>query len=137
MDNDFVTIDARTGDYSGVTLTPAQVRTLNALRRDLPRFDYYGRPEKYETKKFELSQYVSAPDMPERIARACSASVYVYIVTGRRDDDGTMAAALCRKYRHLSIGPRGGIKSAPVRPGHGNSFRPVSLFDALNREYWY
>ena len=136
MDN-WTTIDARTGDYTGIRLTSAQVRTLDALRANLPKFDYYGHPEDYEIKRFELSQAEPDPALAELMQavgmRPRKPDVFVLITTGMIDDAGTMAEFYCRKHRHLKIGPRGGIESSPI---NRKGFRPVSLFDALNTEYW-
>lgn len=133
----WTTVDARKGDYTGISLTPAQARTLDEIRSRLPYFDFYGRPDDYEIKKLELSQ--AEPD-PEIIALRASLGmrtrmpdVFVAIITGMKNDDGTMAEIYCRKRRFLKIGPRGGIESSPIsRKG----FRPVSLFTLLNSEYW-
>lgn len=137
LDTTWTTIDARSGDYSGISLTPAQVRTLEALRARLPEFDFYGSPDRYEIKKLELSQAEPDPDIVALMAsagmRARKPDVFAVIVTGMKDDAGTLAEVYCRKYRHLKIGPRGGIESSPVTR---SGFRPVSLFTALNSEYW-
>ena len=136
-DSTWTTIDARTGDYTGISLTPAQARTLAALRDRLPEFDFYGSPDKYEVKQFELSQ--AEPDQElTALLRAAGMrvrrpDVFVQIVTGMKDDTGTLAEVYCRKYRFLKIGPRGGLESSPI---NRKGFRPVSLFDALNSEYW-
>ena len=136
MDN-WTTIDARTGDYTGIRLTPAQVRTLDAIRAQIPRFDYYGHPDDYEIKQFELSQADPDPVLAELMQsagmRPRRPDVFLHVVTGMVNDAGTMAEYFCRKHRHLCIGPRGGISSSPITR---NGFKPVSLFDALNSEYW-
>ena len=137
--SNWTTIDARSGDYTGIDMTPAQIRTLDAIREKLPRFDFYGDPGQYEIKVFEVSQADPDPELTALLTSAGIRSrrpdVFVSITTGMIGDDGTMAAVLCRKYRHLKIGPRGGIASAPVTAGR-SGFRSVSLFDALNTEYW-
>lgn len=133
----WTTIDARSGDYTGINLTPAQAGKLDALRARLPEFDFYGSPDRYEIKKLEISQAEPDPELAALCAsvgiRVRHPDIFVSIVTGMKDDDGTLAEIYCRKYRHLKIGPRGGMESSPItRTG----FRPVSLFDALNSEYW-
>lgn len=137
-DSNWTTIDARSGDYTGVSLTPSQARTLDRIRSMIPRFDFYGRPDKYEIKKLEISQAIPDPELTELFARAGirtrKPDVFVHIVTGMKDDTGTMAEVYCRKYRHLKIGPRGGVESSPVTR---SGFRSVSLFDAMNSEYWH
>ena len=137
MNNDnWTTIDARSGDYTGLQLSSAQRRVLHAIWSKIPYFDFYGGPEEYEVKKFEVSQ-PGASDFDDlrrsRGGRVSCKPIFVYIVTGMRNDDGTMASVFCRKKRHLCIGPRGGISASSMdRKG----FRSVSLFDAMNSEYW-
>lgn len=130
-------IDGREGDYTGIRLTPAQIRTLNTIRESLPKYDFYGGPDRYEIKKFSLSQYEMDPEIVDLIIRAGrrvpKPDVFVTIDTGMKDDEGTMASIYCRKYRSLKIGPRGGIESCTI---HQRRFRPVSLLAALNTEYW-
>lgn len=130
-------IDARSGDYSGLNLSAAQVRVIDSIRSALPRFDFYGSGD-YEIKQFEIMQADKDPELDALLRSAgsrCSANaVYLHIITGMKNDSGTAAEYYCRKYRHLKIGPRGGISSC----GKDRSdFRPVSLFDAMNKEYYH
>ena len=98
-------------------MTKAQERTIEAIKSGLPRFDFYGAADKYEVKEFDVKEYESF--------------VSVYIVTGMKDDDGTLAAVLCRKYRHAFIGKKGGISY--MNSKH-NTVR-CSLFSLLNEHY--
>lgn len=130
-------IDGRKGDYTGLRLTPAQIRTLDTIRENLPKYDFYGGPDRYEIKKFNLSQAEMDPEIVDLITsagrRVPKPDVFVTIDTGMKNDDGTLASIYCRKYRHLKIGPRGGIESCTINQ---RTFRPVSLLAALNTEYW-
>ena len=123
---------AGTGDLAGLDITCQQAATIRAIMDQLPRFDIYS--PVYVVKKFELS--VPAPADPDPILadaiaagiiRARRPDVYLEIVTGMIDDAGTMAEIYCRKYRHLAIGPRGGIRDL-----HPHRTRRVSLFEAMN-----
>lgn len=46
-----------------------------------------------------------------------SGMTFVVVETGRVDDEGTMAAVLCRHRGHFSIGKQGGIVSMEARYG--------------------
>ena len=98
-------------------MTKAQERTIEAIKSGLPRFDFYGAPADYEVKTFDVEEN--------------EYFVSVYIVTGRKNDSGTLAAALCRKYRHAFIGKNGGISY--MNSKH-NTVR-CSLFSFLNEHY--
>ena len=75
-------------------MTSRQQATIEKIKRDLPHFDFYGSDD-YEIKEFDVKEY--------------EYFVSVYIVTGRKNDEGTLAACLCRKYRHGFIGKNGGL----------------------------
>ena len=95
-------------------MTRSQANTLEEIKKYLPRFDLWD--DKYEIKQFE--------------AKDSEYGVYVYLVTGMKGDEGTMAEALCRKIRHFVIGKRGGIRSIL-----GGETKHVSRFELLNRCY--
>jgi len=126
-------IDIRSGDLSGLDITKQQARTIRAIIDALPEFDFYGRPDQYEIKSLRLS--ITDRDTFDDIDRDVLGShrfpVYLVTETGMVDDEGTMAELYCRKYRHLYIGPRGGIRN--MHTGRSNHPWPVSLFDAMNR----
>ena len=98
-------------------MTKAQERTIEAIKSRLPYFDFYGAPADYEVKEFDVKEYESF--------------VSVYIVTGRKNDSGTLAAAFCRKYRHGFIGKKGGVS---YMNNKSNTVR-CSVFDFLNKHY--
>lgn len=52
--------------------------------------------------------------------------LFLIATVGRKDDEGTMAAILCRNHRHLIIGVKGGIKSLTAPKG-----KNLGLFNAL------
>ena len=136
----FTLQEIRSGSAPDLQLTPAQRRALEMIAEALPHFDFYGRPDAYQVKEFTVIQYASDDETDARVFAETNfrPSIYVNIVTGLANDEGTAAEIYCRKYRSLAIGPRGGIKAMQVphagKPGHG--YRAVSLFDAMNTEYW-
>lgn len=97
-------------------MTSRQQATIEKIKRDIPHFDFYG-SDNYEIKEFEVKEY--------------EYFVSVYIVTRRKNDSGTMAAVLCRKYRHGFIGKNGGLS---VMNKNSNRVR-CSLFEFLNEKY--
>ena len=99
-------------------MTRAQEITIEKIKKEIPYFDFYNSDE-YEIKKFEVEEN--------------EYFVSVYFVTGRKDDEGTMAEVLCRKYRHAFIGKNGGLR-VPRRRGK-TCFRS-SVFDFMNRHYY-
>lgn len=99
-------------------MTRAQEITIEKIKKEIPRFDFYNSDE-YEIKKFEISEN--------------EYFVSVYFVTGRKNDEGTMAEVLCRKHRHAFIGKNGGLK-VPRRKGK-TCFRS-SVFDFMNTHYY-
>lgn len=104
-------------------MTAAQERVINHIKKELPRFDFYSK-DGYEIKEFEV-----APLSDE------SKILSVYIVTGMKNDEGTMAAILCRKYRHFFIGVRGGIETCYYNNKFLTTFRKVKPFELLNCGY--
>lgn len=108
----------QTFDKKGTAnMTKAQQRTIEAIKNRLPYFDFYGAPADYEVKEFDVKEY--------------EYFVSVYIVTGRKNDDGTLAAVFGRKHRHAFIGKKGGVSY--MNSKH-NTVR-CSVFDLLNRHY--
>lgn len=98
-------------------MTKAQELTIEKIKKAIPEFDYYNSDE-YEIKQFEVEEN--------------EYFVSVYFVTGMKNDEGTMAAVICRKYRHCFIGKNGGIR-VPRRRGK-TCFRS-SVFDFMNKFY--
>ena len=97
-------------------MTNSQQRVITEIKTRLPYFDFYSSDD-YEIKEFEVTDYDSF--------------VSVYIVTGMINDEGTMAACLCRKYRHGFIGKKGGLSYM-----NGKSNRVgCSVFEFLNERY--
>lgn len=133
----FITIHCQDGggDFSHVHgVTSSQRAALAAIWQAVPRYDFYGRPEDYEIKEFT----VSIPEANPAIVALCGdkpRTIYLDITTGRKNDAGTMAAVFGRKHRLLSIGPRGGLASASIKPGR-SGFRRCSFFEAMNTQYW-
>ena len=77
-------------------MTNAQKDTLDQIKKEIPYFDFYDRPDLFEIKKWEVKE----------TDYGC---VIVSFVTGPIGDDGTLASILCRKHRRFFIGTRGGV----------------------------
>lgn len=99
-------------------MTKAQERTIEKIKKDIPYFDFY-HSDNYEIKKLEIEEN--------------EYFVSIYIVTGMKGDEGTLAAGLCRKYRHGFIGKNGGIM-VPRRKG--TTCYRASEFDFMNKCYY-
>ena len=98
-------------------MTKKQKMVIERIKSEIPRFDFYNSDD-YEIKTFEVEEN--------------EYFVSVYFVTGRKNDEGTMASILCRKYRHAFIGKNGGIRT----PGrNGKTAIRCSLFDFMNKHY--
>lgn len=100
-------------------MTRAQELTIEKIKKEIPRFDFYSNDDEYEIKQFEVEEN--------------EYFVSVYFVTGRKNDEGTMAVFF-RKYRHAFIGKNGGIR-VPRRRGK-TCFRS-SVFDFMNKHYYH
>lgn len=77
-------------------MTVAQQRTLDEIKNRIEYFDFYGKPDQYEIKKFEVKELENG-------------DVWVSFTTGMRDDEGTLGQVYCRKHRFTMIGKRGGL----------------------------
>ena len=55
------------------------------------------------SKKYEYKTFETSP--------AYKGMIFLYTVVGRKNDQGTMAAVLCRSYRHIVVGKRGKVQS--------------------------
>lgn len=78
-------------------MTKAQERTIEQIKKAIPKFDFYGHPDDYEIKRWEVKE-------------TDYGKVIVIFETGRKGDEGTMASILCRKHRQIFIGSRGGME---------------------------
>lgn len=78
-------------------MTKAQQNRIKMLKEGFMTYDFY-HSDKYEFKEFSVTENEQG-------------DVVVYAVSGRKNDEGTMAECLCRKYRHIYIGKNGGLTS--------------------------
>lgn len=99
-------------------MTKAQERTLNAIKREIPRFDFYSSDD-YEIKEWKEWE----PD--------CKGMFMVTFETGMKGDEGTLASVLCRKHRLFWVGTRGGVYVM------NSKYRLVSttVFELMNHHY--
>jgi len=88
-------------------MTAKQRRVVEKLRYDILHHDGLGAQfvENHEYKRFDVE--------------VKHGQVYLLTEVGRKNDEGTAAAILCRTRRHIAIGPRGALKLLnPKREGH-------------------
>lgn len=104
-------------------MTKRQEAVLKAIEQQIERFDFYGHPEAYEVKEWKVTENCDR--------------VELVFETGRKNDEGTMAAILCRKRRQAFISPRGSITvimwNAKLRRVIQHKY--VSVFDLMNKYY--
>ena len=90
-------------------LTQAQIKTITFIATHMIKA-HMSIPEyqsEYEFKKFEVEQHQWANVItPTKL----NTMVYVIAETGRKGDEGTMAAVYARNYRVFAIGRCGGVK---------------------------
>lgn len=75
-------------------MTNAQEKKLASIKRNAEEDLFFGGPEKYEIKRWEIKDYQSF--------------VSLVLETGMKGDEGTLAEVFARDRAHLFIGPRGG-----------------------------
>jgi hypothetical protein len=78
-------------------MTKQQARVVEQIKRWVKERDLYSDEEHYEIKKLEVEETEEG-------------TVRFYCITGRKEDEGTLAAVFCRKRRHIFIGKRGGMR---------------------------
>ena len=99
-------------------MTKKQEMAVARIRRAAENTLFWGNPEDYEFKEWEVIDHTE--DYP---------CVEVRLTTGRKGDEGTMAAILCRESAQLFIGPRGGITYyKTIRDKEGN-YKGISKRD--------
>ena len=84
-------------EKGGKQMNRTQEKTIEAIRAYILRHDCFCNDPAYEIKKFEIEP-LGVGDI-----------VVVYAVSGRRNDEHTMASIFARTTRHIFIGPKGGI----------------------------
>ena len=89
-------------------MTKWQEKAITDIREYVEKNDLLN--EDYEIKEFEVEE-------------TDFGTVIVYIVSGRKADDGTMAALLCRTKRHIFIGSKGGLKSYKRKNGKSRTLK--------------
>ena len=91
LDQLLAEMKADTAEITLDDLNPAQRRAADRLISSVTFLDY-------EIKKLSITRYGNCR------------SVNVYVESGLPNDEGTMAAIFGRLERHVTIGPRGGVK---------------------------
>lgn len=94
-------------------MTSKQEKMVNTLKNDIIHYDFHDSHNKgftLESSRYEFKQF-EVKDHGEFVS--------VYSVVGLKDDEGTMAACICRTYRQIFIGKRGGVKTFDNRKKGG------------------
>lgn len=94
-------------------MTPAQERTIERLKERIIESKSCGKPELYEFKEISIKD----------------ADYFVSFVTeyGRKSDEGTVAAIMCRDRRHFIIGTKGGVKLVGLSANMKSSTPPKTI----------
>jgi len=79
-------------------MTTHQERSIKKIKAYVEENDTYNSNEKYEIKEWQV----------EEIKHGV---VSVYVVSGLKNDEGTLAATLARTTRQIFIGPQGGVRA--------------------------
>ena len=91
-------------------ITNRQIRMVENVYRYVKEGDLHDNPDRYEIKKFEINPLEYGSELLE-----------LYIETGLKNDENTMASVFCRKVRQIFLGPNGGMKA--YRPKTGGKLR--------------
>lgn len=78
-------------------MTRAQEIAIQKIKKYIEENDMYRNNPDYEFKEFEVKE-------------TDYGTVIVYSITGRKNDEGTMAATLARNTRQVFVGKRGGLR---------------------------
>lgn len=81
-----------------IRINPTQERVVERIRQYIVEHDCFRNSPDYEIKEFTVEE-------------TDYGTVIVKTTTGRRNDEGTLASCLCRTYRQIFIGPRGGTRA--------------------------
>ena len=88
-------------------MTKHQKTAIDRILAYVTQNDCHGDTEKYEVKTFDI----------DTSHFETSGLVFVYSVAGLKNDEGTMAAVLCRNKRFITIGKNGGVRGYTNRYG--------------------
>lgn len=81
-------------------MTSKQEKMVNQIKADIIRYDFHDHRKGIENSSYEFKEFE---------VKDLGYAVSVYSVVGLKDDEGTMAACICRTYRQIFIGKRGGV----------------------------
>ena len=97
-------------------MTKQQEMVIARIKRDAVS-DICPNATDYELKQFEVTEY--------------DHFVAVLLVTGLKNDEGTLAAVYCRDRAHVFIGRRGGITYPVDTKRHGMVRRELGRYHSL------
>lgn len=94
-------------------MTPRQQKTIDQLKKQIIDSKSCGKPELYEFKEITVKE----------------SDYFVSFVTeyGRKNDEGTVAAIMCRDRRHFIIGLKGGVKLVGLSANMHSSTPPSTV----------
>lgn len=93
-------------------MTSKQEKMVNQIKNDIIRYDFHDHRKGIENSSYEFKEF-KVEDHGEFVS--------VYSVVGLKDDEGTMAACICRTYRQIFIGKRGGVHTYDNRKKGGKA----------------
>lgn len=89
-----------------MALNSKQQAAADRIRERILDARYGHTKDSYEIKRFEIHQ------------RADLQMAFLVVETGLKNDEGTAASILCRDYRHILLGVKGGVELLnPKRKG--------------------
>lgn len=80
-------------------LTAKQAKIVAHIKAEILNVKHGCTAGSYEIKRFEVT-----------LPREDSDLAFLFVETGMRNDEGTLASMLCRDRRHIMIGPNGGTE---------------------------
>jgi hypothetical protein len=80
-------------------LTKKQAEVIEWIREHVLDRKYGHTAASYEIKRFEVT-----------LPQVAKGRAFLVVTTGMKNDEDTLAEALCRDYRHIMIGSSGGLE---------------------------
>lgn len=100
-------------------MTKQQESAVKYIREEVIRRDFHDWYSLEASRRISLEQYEADSDYEIKtfeVKETDYGVVWVSVETGMKGDEGTMAAVICRTYRHIGIGKRGGLFAYGKKP---------------------
>lgn len=97
-------------------LTAKQARVIEQIKARIMDASYGHTADSYEIKRFEIT-----------LPQEDGGLAFLAVVTGMKNDEGTLASALCRDHRLIMIGQNGGTEL----------LNPKKKGRTINRGLWH